>query len=411
MKRHVYYRIEMQLASPMSIGSGRNEATDHDAVRGKDGKPYIPASSIAGVFRHTLDGNTSLQNQIFGVINGNECRSSQIIFYDGQLISKGISSVRDCVKLERKVGVDGAKFDMEVIETGEKFVTFLEIANQNDETDHAIEEMLSKLKAGVLRLGSKTSRGYGAVKISSLKKRIFDLEQEAQLDQWLDFDLYDEISWNKTEEYTIADDYDGYTRITLQLRQNGAISIRQYVTDVGAEGETLPDYKHIALRDGTGIIPGSSWAGAFRSRYLEFAGQKAADSLFGYVNEKNKTDMTHRSRIVFSESMISDDFPKTMTRNSIDRFSAATKDTALYTERTSYYGKTELNILLADEVTATEKAILAAVILDLHHGFLAVGGLTAVGRGMFHVTGLTVNGEDRTVLLDSASTAELLEVE
>ena len=125
MKRHVYYRIEMQLVSPLSVGSGNNESTDHDVIRGKDGKPYIPASSIAGVFRHTLENDKSLQNDIFGMIAGNKSQSSKIIFYDALLTSECVTSERDSVKLEEKVGVDGAKFDMQVVETGATFISFL----------------------------------------------------------------------------------------------------------------------------------------------------------------------------------------------------------------------------------------------------------------------------------------------
>ncbi len=408
MKRRVYYRIEMQLASPLSIGNGRNESTDHDVVRGKDGKPYIPASSIAGVFRHTLDSKKDLQNNIFGTVSGNESQNSKIIFYDGYLLSDGVSSVRDSVKLENKVGVDGAKFDMEVIETGAEFVTFLEIADQEKNIDDLIEEMLSKLSAGFLRFGTKTSRGYGAVKISSLKKIVFDLEKPAQLDLWLDFDPYVESSWAGIEIYAIKETSTGYIKISLQLVQKTAISIREYSTDVGENGETLPDYKHIALKNGTSIIPGTSWAGAFRARYTEFAGEDAADALFGYVKKDGNTE---KSRIIFSECQITDNTAKTITRNSIDRFTAATKDSALYTERTSYNGETRLDILLKDDATDQEKAILSAVILDLHHGFLAVGGLTSVGRGLFHIDSLTVDGADCTANLEFEDAELLLEAE
>lgn len=183
---------------------------------------------------------------------------------------------------------------------------------------------------------------------------MFDLEHLSQLDSWLDFDPHSESSWSEIETY---------------------------------------------------------WAGAFRARYLEFAGQEAADLLFGYVDEKNKDNPTKRSRIIFSESIIFDNILKAMTRNSIDRFSAATKDTALYTERTSYNGKTELDIMVTDDITDREKAILGAVILDLHHGFLAVGGLTAVGRGIFRICCLTVNGVDCTAKLECEDAAQLLEVE
>jgi CRISPR/Cas system CSM-associated protein Csm3 (group 7 of RAMP superfamily) len=412
MKRRVYYRLEMELASPLSIGNGMNEGTDHDVIRGKDKKPYIPASSIAGVFRHTLDGKEKSQTSIFGTINGNEAQSSKVIFYDGQLLTGGTSNVRDGVRLENKVGVKGKKFDMEVIETGARFVTFIEITDQPEETDVKIEMMIAKLKVGALRFGTKTSRGFGAVKIISLKKTSFDLEQAQQMDKWLDFSVYDESIWEGTDEYAIDDADVGYVIIKLQLVQNGAISIREYSTDVSDDNDPLPDFKHIALSDGTSVIPGTSWAGAFKSKYVELAGsEEAAEKLFGYVNENDKKDPCACSRIIFSESIIRDDLLKTMTRNSIDRFSAAAKDTALYTERTSYNGKTELEIILKEDVTAREKAILGAVILDIHNGFLSVGGLTSVGRGMFTVTGLSVNKTDRYPLLLSGNAAKLLEVE
>ena len=412
MKRHVYYRIEMQLASPLSVGSGRNESTDHDVVRGKDGKPYIPASSIAGVFRHALENDKSLQNDIFGMISGNKSQNSKIIFYDGLLASECVTSERDSVKLEGKVGVDGAKFDMQVVETGATFVSFLELADQTETIDKQIDQMLYKLQVGVLRFGSKTSRGYGTVKISQLKKAVFDLDQSSQLDSWLDFDPYDDASWRNINTHTLGEYYTGFMKITLKLKQKGALSIREYSTDVSINGDTLPDYKHITLHDDdeTGIVPGTSWAGAFRARYQEFAGQEETDVLFGFVKEKSKNSSTQKSRIIFSESQIERGTWKTITRNSIDRFTATTKDAALYTERTLYNGETVLDIMVTEDITDKEKAILGAIILDLHHGFLSVGGLTSVGRGMFEIIGLTVNGIDCYDKLNSNAPSKLLEV-
>ncbi len=412
MKRHVYYRIEMKLASPLSVGSGKNESTDHDVIRGKDGKPYIPASSIAGVFRHTLENDKSLQNDIFGMIAGNKSQNSKIIFYDGLLASECVTSERDSVKLEGKVGVDGAKFDMQVVETGATFVSFLELADQPETIDKQIDQMLYKLQAGVLRFGSKTSRGYGAVKISELKKAVFDLEQSSQLDSWLDFVPYEDASWYNINTHMLEEDYTGFIKISLKLKQKGALSIREYSTDVSTNGDTLPDHKHISLHDDaeTGIVPGTSWAGAFRARYQEFAGQEETDALFGFVKEKSENGLTQKSRIFFSESQIERGVWKTITRNSIDRFTAATKDTALYTERTLYNGETVLDIMVAEDISDREKAFLGAVILDLSHGFLSVGGLTSVGRGIFEVIGLTVNGIDCYDRLNSNAPAKLLEV-
>ena len=65
-------------------------------------------------------------------------------------------------------------------------------------------------------------------------------------------------------------------------------------------------------------------------------------------------------------------------------------DTALFTEKTYYGGTTELIISVDRCVEDSVKNTLAAAIADLHNGFLAIGGLTAVGRGLFEVR--SVNG-------------------
>ena len=101
---------------------------------------------------------------------------------------------------------------------------------------------------------------------------------------------------------------------------------------------------------------------------------------------------------------------KEMTRNSIDRFSAATKNTALYTERTWYGGETELTLTIPHGTSPKERLVLGAVLLDLHNGYLSLGGLASVGRGMFRIEQIEVNGSDRTALLEPAGLAALLEV-
>ena len=47
--------------------------------------------------------------------------------------------------------------------------------------------------------------------------------------------------------------------------------------------------------------------------------------------------------------------------------------------------------------------ILSAVICDLDRGYLAVGGLTSVGRGLFTVEKIFINEDDRTEALKSGN--------
>lgn len=398
MSKHTYYRLMLKLASPLALGSGKNDLSDHDCVRHNNGSPFIPASSIAGVFRHYFDKDITLQKALFGSIE-NGIKQSGVIFYDAELRNKSVLSIRDSVKLKNKVGVDGAKFDMEIVETGAEFVTFIELEKDYSSFQKNIEDAVAALGDSILRFGAKTSRGYGMVEICSLKKAEFDLDIPEETEKWLNFDIFDDNSWVAIADFAPHQIEQDSLCIKLLLRQKGAVSVRVYTTEISSIKKNMPDYKHITLRNGAPVIPGTSWAGAFRERYDKFAGKARTDALFGFVEEN--TGITQRSRIQFSESVIKDYVFKDVTRNSIDRFSANTKDGALYTERTCYYGTTELVIIVTSDISDVEKKCLSAVISDLNNGFLAVGGLTSVGHGLFTIQKIIINGKDKSELLDN----------
>ena len=106
---------------------------------------------------------------------------------------------------------------------------------------------------------------------------------------------------------------------------------------------------------------------------------------YGYVKGKKKEN----SKIDFSDSVLEGATEKVLSRNAIDRFSAGTVDGALFTERTWYGGTTNLTIRFNERIDSEEdrpfRQALAATIADLHSGFLAIGGLTSIGRGIFEV--------------------------
>ena len=125
------------------------------------------------------------------------------------------------------------------------------------------------------------------------------------------------------------------------------------------------------------------------------------------AKDKKKDDKTPsacKSRITFSESRLSGGQWKKLTRNSLDRFSSATKDGNLYTEQTYYGGETELEITVDSKLLKTYLSPLSCVLKDLHFGYLAVGGLTAVGRGLFEIKNITVDGIDVTGKITSPDT-------
>ena len=417
------YQVNIKLASPLSVGSGVNGNTDKDIIVDGCGIPFIPASSLAGVLRSYVAANRgrALENALFGSLaDSKEAGSSPdaqnleyaggkslVRVYDGICVSKDLNdcfiTVRDMVALKNKVGIDGAKFDMEAVETGARFTAFIELLQpavsyktergvETADISAEIDAALSAMNAGRLRLGTKTTRGYGAVTLC-VQAISFN-----NVDEWLGFDMMDPKTWQNAPVYSLKDDC--VLKLTLGLHLKGGISIREYTTAPGNGEETMPDYMqlslHTAFSDGEAepVIPGTSWAGAVRARFTELAGDNGdmADELFGFV-PKSKTDKggtVRKSTILFSESRLRGGKWKQTTRNAIDRFTAGTKNNALYTERTYYGGETELEIYFPKEPTVEQKLLLCACFADLHNGYLSVGGLTAVGRGLFTIG--AVNG-------------------
>lgn len=405
----IYYKLNITLMSPLSISSGSDANTDKDVILDSEGNPFIPATSLTGILRSYVNENygRAITNTIFGFTASTKEeslkaeakdpeyteRKSLVSVYDGLMTSgkeKLFITNRDMVALENKVGKKGAKFDMEAVEPGTEFTAYIELKDSNYE--ETVEESLSAMKSGIIRPGSKTSRGYGKVSLKVSKK------QFSKPDDWLDFDMTDCNAWSEKDVIQLKDV--SLSSINLKLKSKGGISIREYTTEPSTEEEVMPDYMsmglHIAKDDkdnSVPVIPGTSWAGAFRDRYKEISGKENSEKLFGFVHNKKDDgdDKTLKSSIIFGESQLSGGEYKTTTRNSIDRFTGGTKNGALYTEKTYYYGVTELNISFTRELEENEKNNLAFCLADLHNGFLAVGGLTSIGRGLFEI--VEINGK------------------
>ena len=383
---HIYYRLKITLESPMSIGSGNEDETDGDIVLNSKNEPYIPGTSLAGIYRSLF--NEQEKKDFFGHIEGENHLQSPIVVYDGKCENheKGRVSNRDSVKLdEYKVAEKGAKFDFQVAETGLVFISYIELDKKHTkEMKEAVEDtILPALNSGKLSLGHKTTRGYGKISMTCLKIE-FDLNKKEELEKWLDFDMFDATKWRRSVYVNIqGNEFDGEI-IKIPLIQKGPVSIRRYVTEAALKkGDSLPDYEQLTLKDDRPVIPGTSWAGAFRHRIKSYGiSEQQINDWFGYIDKTQ--NQSKKSKIYFSETILSGGEFKQITRNSIDRFSAGTKEGALFTEKTYYNGKTTLEIRLNTNDVLLKKLVYACIV-DLCCGYLAIGGLTAVGHGMFEL--------------------------
>jgi len=391
MMKKIYYKIEFVLKSALAIGSGENDTTDKDIIKNGLGVPYIPGTSLAGIYRALFD--EGIQKHYFGKIDGKDADNSKVIVYDAKLVSTEYRiGKRDCVSLdEYKTAIKGSKFDFEILEPGVMFVTYIE--QEKSEDDEDIAGVIAKAwSEGRISIGSKTERGLGQIKVQGIKCAEFDLDTKA--DQWLEFDVFDDVCWEKSgSDRTFIDSEDVVptkaeeaVSIQLGLRQDGPISIRVYTTDISSS-DLNPDYKQLTYTRGSSdipVIPGTSWAGCFLHN-MKKMGYRNEDNIFGSTEAK--------SAIYFSESEISGAKGKIITRNAIDRFTGGCVDNALFTEKMYYGGRTSLTIKIKKRCTDEFYKMLAASIVDLHMGFMAVGGETSVGHGVFKLEDIMINGK------------------
>lgn len=388
-----YYAIDVSLVSPLNISNGEDYYSDADVLTNGSGEYFIPGTSLAGAFRNYL-GKDKKTECAYGFADGDQGRMSSIFISDIYL-EDAMVSVRDRVKLTDLKNVDN-KFDVQIIGAGARGKLFLEcVKRENDEYDfeRIVSDLLYAISTGEIRIGADKNRGFGVLKIGRIASRMFTSEN---LDEWESFLplAHAAEGYPKGKKYSewskkIEKPEPRYVRIHIPLELKGGISIRQYSAQ-----KNSPDYVHIT-ENGIPIIPGTSWNGALRSdalKILRMLGCRDAsdkmDQWFGFVRERKAKDKPQacQSMIVVGESKLEKSRGLTITRNKIDRFSAATVSTALYTEYAYFGGFTDLEIKVKKDVSKAYEVAVGLMILvlkDLHGGYISVGGQGAIGRGIF----------------------------
>ena len=412
IRKKKYYAVSVRLASPLCVSNGSDEMTDKDVLQNADGEYFLPGSSIAGAWRDFL-GQGKNSDGFMGFSEDSKGRMSPISVQDLYLSKEARISVRDGIRLERSKddsgkpessGDDPGKFDMEIVETGASgtlFFSYTERENALWDYDTAIADILLGIQTGEIRFGANKNRGMGRLHIENVCESTFTKDKA---EDWILFvpkrkslEAYQE---NQTYEKWAAGRKavrsSRYIYITVPLRLYGGISIRKYSTK-----PKQADYEHITT-NGEPVIPGSSWGGAIRSdarRILTELGCKDTGRLlrtwFGCIDEdlkKQESDKdepeetAHQSRIVIGESILKNSVPVPMTRNKVNRFDGSTVDGALYSDISYYGGETELSLMIRKDEDAEYEALIGLmqlIIADIREGYLPVGGLTAVGRGIF----------------------------
>lgn len=395
--------------SPLHIGNGIDDITDSDLLLGSDNKPYLPGSTIAGCARHYLEqlGADALDfdprelfgfepaKQVEGCVKEQKGQRSSITFFDAPLCGEARVAVRDSVRIkEDGTAADDAKFDYEVLESGSRFDLRVGVSAEDDAAaQNVFKVLLDGIDNGDICFGAKTARGLGrfSVERDSVACRTIDLSNH--LDEYIHF------SWDDvTDSFLLAG---GSSRLYESLVVTFIIEsftlVRNYATLINDEDNSnkVVDSAQLVNADGKAVIPGTSWAGVFRHHaerimkkagYLDDTGRTCMlNKVFGHVERSARSKSP--SQIMFSESVIENQNIHKRTRNAIDRFTGGAADKKLFTSAPSFGGSTQLEIRLVKGCEEAElvKSLIDTCLIDIHEGFLNIGGEGSVGGGLLSI--------------------------
>lgn len=427
--RKIVIQTKLRTLSPLRIGSGENDGlTDILILKNKQGEPFIPGTSMAGVLRAGISDiyGEETAEALFGKVNGQNAAQSLVNISDVVLTSKGIV-VRDGVAIDELTGVakTGAKFDFEALERGATGDLTIEITIHQQNVEKPVDlsyahnayavkgdcygelaATLADLLTGGVSVGALTTKGYGKI-AGKEAVRVYDFafsEQKAA-ERWLAY-----ISEGRLTEpaYTgVAGSVKAAENFYLDVNcvLQGALLIRNFdVDDAKQEGDAT--LSAVQLKSGEDyVIPGTSWKGVLRSRaykiLLQFTGydeavaRKYLNEIFGFANDKDKSGK--RSKLSVEETYIS---PHTLTamrqtRNRIDRFTGSTIDSALFCEEPVWQrerGEQTITLKLClKKCTQAEAGLLLLLLKDLWLGNMNIGSGKGIGRGALRGRSCAIN--------------------
>lgn len=431
-------RIVIEATTPLAIGSGEKDIfTDARVAKDVNGLPYIPGTSLAGIFRHTL-GDHKKESHIWGFQKRNSGRGSEIIFTNANIVdSKGVVvdgflkkdaflkryndlPIRQHAKLNDKgTAAKTGKFDEEIVYKGSRFCFEMELMmkEENVEADKtAFKRILSELYKKSFRIGGGTRSGFGKVAVISCKTKLLDLKDDMQ--KYLDksSSLTDTAFWFDADDFQPINDVDNqWVAYKIELKPDNFFLFGSGYGDDAADMTPVKESyvewngSNGEFKDDNVLIPATSVKGALSHRVAFYYNQKIgymsdehdAEDFKNHVGNKNKavialfgTEDTEDPDIQRGNVMISDIIQKPsdlkgkiLNHVSIDRFTGGAIDGALFSEKvTDGNGSSyDLLIMVNKKAFKTEnvREAFESALDDICNGMLPLGGGVNRGNGVF----------------------------
>lgn len=399
--RILKYIVELKCEGPLHIGSA-NGNTDEVLVHPVDGRPFIQASSIAGVLGSVYkEQNPSVHGALFGKSRRDADLSdtqSRLRISDGIFTGRTGMELRPHVMINDATGiVDTAKFEMEYIGAGASFQfnVYLYEDSAGERLAEPFEMILSVLKNNELQFGAKKSSGAGKVSLVKVLKKDFNLKEEKGRSQWIEEDsMKPDFYMDITDQLPDCSVHKTAYTIRVKGKTEGAIQIRGIA--VSEFGKEAPDSRNIQNAAGEFIVPGTSLKGAFRGRIEKIARFTNRPDLveicFGSSDAKQKKK---RSGCLFFEDVIigekaANEAAVRRTRIHIDKFTGGVMQQAMFCEQNAY-GDISFNIRInKDENADAALALIVFALRDLSIGAFNLGSGYSIGKGFINIETITI---------------------
>ncbi len=404
-------KANLELTTPLCIGSGESEDTNSDIIIDSEGKPYIPASSFSGKLYSELD-NVAMNLSIWG----SKLNQSRVRCSDLTLIGTNFSiSHREGIKIVHQSGLvdDGGLFDYQILEPGISFELQMEFDKVEKDLD--MKPILSNIQYLLLSgmsVGAHTSKGLGLLRVNTLTIHQYNLSEKNHSIAWL---LSPKLPGLDITSQLIHHSTNTNFKICADFSLVNSLIVRTYPHDSSA-----PDNVQL-MSNGNPIIPGSSLKGVLRARARKILNtlsinpivvENCINDLFGYVSDKKDVSIyAIPSRFIVREEVLDADSVsmEQQTRIKIDQFTGGTIKGALLETMPIFNkleNKTQKNLTIQLEIKDAheEDAGLALLLLkDLWTRMLPIGGEKSIGRGVLQGLKAEINWKGKTIAIDSNS--------
>ncbi|MFC4627999.1 RAMP superfamily CRISPR-associated protein [Promicromonospora alba] len=419
------------VTAPETRGVGSVVLPSLPLARDVDGRPTVPATSIAGSLRQAVA--PADRDGLFGHVTYTSPEKTRTavsrLWVLGTRVTPSALTTerrRTAVDRHRAAAAAGALFDREALPAGSTIEVWLRLDDTPDQRgDIAIDDLLSRWRP---RIGAGRSTGLGRAVVTQVRHVRLDLSDDGDLLRWLTTGgpaLFDDVA---PTPVTATDDDQ---RLFADEKFDGLLTF--VVTDalhIGSGRRQNDDEgprTALILRDGNQpIVPGSTWKGVLRSRVelvLRSVGSfgvcssVSADGpcgtcpvceTFGWTARDlgDRTVVGARSRLAFLDSSVTGATVRTRNHVAIDRVFGGASRGLLFSEEVVVSGQVTCDLRWDGSFDAPpdggplglDPLVRDALVLafqDLAEGIAGIGAGTTRGNGTLTPDPLTARWLDR----------------